>query len=267
MQSVEEVKLFFIVTGLLFFLLIVFIILFILIFKKRQNELLLKNQLDEEKYKNELLQSELAINKKLEKERERISLDIHDDLGASLSAIKLKAEFIQQNTDRVLVNETLDEIIEGTREIALNMREMMWSLTSDNDTVENFIIYAKNYVHQYFERSNIQVSYAIPTLIDDKPMNGYIRRNLFLCIKEICHNILKHSQANKIILSLVLNESCLMISIIDNGIGIATNQKMGNGLHSLHRRIKALKGTITIVTNEKGTEIELKCSDLYLNNL
>lgn len=257
MQPIEEVKLFFILTSILFFILIIFIVLFVLVFKKRQNELLLKNQLDEEKYKNELLEKELEVNKKLEKERERISLDIHDDLGASLSAIKLKAEFILHKAVNEDVKSTLSEIVENTREISHNMREMMWSLSGENDSLDSFVIYAKNYINQYFENSNIRPNLSIPIIHENIAMSGYLRRNLFLIIKEVCHNILKHSQATEMSFWIELEANKLTILISDNGIGIDANQKKGNGLYSMHRRAGLLGAELEIKPGIQGTEFKL----------
>jgi two-component system, NarL family, sensor histidine kinase DesK len=257
MQPTSELNIFITAAALIIFILSTFLIVFFSQFRRRQNELLLKNQLDEEKYKNELLQSEIEANKKLEKERERISLDIHDDLGASLSAIKLKAEFIQGQSDNKEIKTTLAEIVDNTREISYNMREMMWSLSGENDSLESFVIYAKNYVHQFFENSGIQPLLSIPIIIDNQSMNGYVRRNLFLVIKEACHNILKHSGATEMEFKVEVVAHSLQISITDKGIGIHTENKKGNGLYSMNKRMVSIHGKLEFISQEIGTGIQL----------
>jgi len=257
MSESKEISAFFFFIFIVLIVFILCIILFVVLFRRRQNELLLKNRLDEEKYKNELLEKELEVNKKLEKERERISLDIHDDLGASLSAIKLKAEFIQHKSDNEDVKSTLSEIVENTREISHNMREMMWSLSGENDSLDSFVIYAKNYVNQYFENSAIYPNLSISIIHDNIAMSGYLRRNLFLIIKEVCHNILKHSQATEMNFQMAFNANKLTILISDNGIGMDANQKKGNGLYSIHRRAELLGAQLEFIPVIRGTELKL----------
>lgn len=257
MFEVDEVRFTFLVFFFLFFIFVVFIISFITLFRRRQNELLLKNQLDEEKFRNDLLEKELEANKKLERERERISLDIHDDLGASLSAIKLKAEFIRSKSQDNQLQSDLSDIVENAAEVAFNMREMMWSLTSENDTLENFIIYIRNYIVEYFQPTQIQLHIDIPVLFDNFAMSGYTRRNLFLCVKEGCHNILKHSAANNVNLSFSLHNRILTLILADDGIGLSDENRKGNGLYSMQKRIDNIGGTISI-NSQQGTKIVWK---------
>ncbi len=253
MFNLEEVKYLFIITCFVILVLLFFVVSFVVIFKKRQNELLLKNQLDEERFKTSLLTQELESNRKLEKERERISLDIHDDLGASLSAIKLKAEYIKNMSGNREVETTLSEIAKSTHDISFNMREMMWSLTGGNDTLDSFVIYTKKYVHDFFEYSSIQAQLSIPIIVEDRSMSGLIRRNLFLIVKESCQNILKHSQASKMLFEIILNRNELILEISDNGIGIPKDHKQGNGLYSISKRAQSMDALFDVKRLEKGT--------------
>lgn len=257
MPETKEVTSFFIIALLAFSIIIVFVIWIVIVFRNRQNELILKNIIEKERHKYQLLQTEIESNRKLEKERERISLDIHDDLGASLSAIKLKAEFIQNQSDNQEIKNTLIEIVDNTKEISYNMREMMWSLSRENDSVENFIVFTKNFVVQFFDFSKIKSQINTPILHENKEMNGYMRRNLFLIIKEACHNILKHSQASEMDFKIEFINEILSITILDNGKGMDPNQKKGNGLYSMNKRIESINGELSLCSNPQGTLIIL----------
>lgn len=257
MSETESIKVFFIAAFFIVLLLLILIFSFVFLFRRRQNELLLKNQLEAEQHRNDILQKELDAKIRLEKERERISQDLHDDLGADLSAISLKADYLKSQSDNNQISEGLNEIVLSTREISLSMREMMWSLKSENDTLDSFVIYTQNFLKTFFEKSTISLQLHIPTILDDITMNSYVRRNLFLCIKEICHNILKHSKANLVSCTISIEQKMLLIVIQENGIGIPEDVKKGNGLIHLENRVKSIQGKLSIYSIPSHTQIKI----------
>lgn len=257
--QIQELRFIYILFSSLVLILFVAIAMLVILVRKRQNELLLQHQLDQQIHQNQLLEKELEAKVAIEKERERISLDIHDDLGASLSAIKLKAEFLHQQISDDYIQQNLQDIAHNAQDVALNMREMIWALTSENDTLENFILYIRNYIRHYFEDSRIDVHIDIPIIHENPVLNGYVRRQLFLCVKESCHNILKHSQAKN--MKFVLNISQEMIIILqDDGIGLSNTHRRGNGLVSMQKRMESIDGRCDIRCLDSGTEVRLEYS-------
>jgi signal transduction histidine kinase len=94
-------------------------------------------------------------------------------------------------------------------------------------------------------------------------MSSEIRRNLFLTVKEALHNIVKHSGAGIVHLSLSFESLNLKIVIEDDGKGfnISKIKGWGNGLTNMHKRIEELGGRFEITSAEgKGTKIELSTS-------
>lgn len=260
MYLINEVRTFFVFSSLLFILILVFILSFVYLFRRRQNELLLQNQLNEQIHQNQLLEKELEARAAIEKERERISLDIHDDLGASLSAIKLKAEFLHQQISDDYIQQNLQDIAHNAQDVALNMREMIWALTSEHDTLENFILYIRNYIRHFFEHSSINSEIDIPILHENPVLNGYVRRQLFLCVKESCHNILKHSRAKNMKFALNISQETMDIILHDDGIGLSDTARRGNGLISMQKRMESIGGRCDIRRLDRGTEVRLEYS-------
>ena len=85
-----------------------------------------------------------------------------------------------------------------------------------------------------------------------------VRKNLLLITKEAINNIIKHSGASKVSITLKENNNMLSLSILDNGVGInlTTARQGGNGLPSLELRTKQLGGTIRIENlPDKGTQV------------
>ena len=91
----QEIKLTYIIAIALMLFFVCFIIMVVFIYNKKQLIQQHENKIKESEFKNQLLQKELERQKAIQIERERISQDMHDDLGAGISAIKLQAEFLK----------------------------------------------------------------------------------------------------------------------------------------------------------------------------
>lgn len=259
MLSLQEVKVFFILSIGILFLFFIFILSLILLIKKKQREIQLKNQLKEEQFKSELLRKELENKKVLDAERERISMDLHDDLGANLSAIGLKADYLISQSEDEKLKSTLKEIVENTQEVGISMREMMWSLNAKKDNLEDFVGYVKQYCQNYYDGSGIQIAVLCPSIKENFTLSSFTRRQLFLSIKEANHNILKHSHASQVRVDIQWNEPKLSIMIQDNGKGFSGQTGSGNGLLSMRRRMESIQGVFHIQSDfTNGTVILLE---------
>ncbi|MCW3162057.1 sensor histidine kinase [Chryseobacterium oryctis] len=254
----DDIKLAYIVAISIMMLFVCFIVFVVLMYNKRQLLYIKEKQLKETEYQNQLLQKELEKQKLIEKERERISHDMHDDLGAGISALKLQAEFLKQKSEDKDLKNDIDELMKISEEMNLSMREMLWSLNSGNDTLGNFIDYAKIYSESFLKKSKIQLLVKIGEGIDaDVPISTDLRRNMFLCLKEALNNAYKHSQANKIEILFLCNGKEFSMEISDDGIGI-NNQSEGNGLRNMKRRMQEQNGECIISSSDIGTTLHFK---------
>jgi len=249
-----EIKLTYIVAVLLIMLLVIFVIFIVITYNRKQLLFLKEKQLKESEYQNRLLQNELEKQKLIEKERERISHDMHDDLGAGISALKLQAEFLKQRAEDEELISDIEELLKTSEEMNLSMREMLWSLNSGNDTLGSFIDYAKIYAQNFLKRTTIVIITESEKIAEETTISTEQRRNLFLCLKEALNNIYKHSQASEIKLSFTQKEKEFIMKISDNGIGINHKNPEGNGLRNMKRRMQEQNGHCEITT-ENGTHL------------
>jgi len=207
------------------------------------------------KQKNEIEKS-LAVSN----ERTRIASDMHDDLGAGLTSIRLLSEIANQKTGKDSTAKTeIEKIALAAGNLSDNLREIIWAINTSNDILEDFIIYVRAYAVEYFDNTQIKFEFYRPDLIPYVPMKGELRRNMFLCIKEALHNIVKHAHATKASLTFEIIENHLIIIITDNGIGInlAQVRKFGNGLNIMKERLRKLGTTLEIETGN-GTKLTFK---------
>lgn len=193
-------------------------------------------------------------------ERERIASDMHDDLGAGLTAIRLLSEVANLKTvkDSAAKSE-IERIVVSAHNLSDNLREIIWTMNTKYDKLEDFIIYVRGYAVEFFDNTSIKFQFNNPTNMPQKTMPGEVRRNIFLCIKEALNNIVRHSMATETSLTFYFVDDFLYAEIKDNGVGIDTNQinKFGNGLNSMKERLNKYGSNLEIeVTN--GTNLKFK---------
>lgn len=218
----------------------------LLIFNARERERLkAENQMKE-------YEKELAVFKAQQEERERISADMHDELGSGMTAIRLMSE-IARNKMKGNVPVEIEKISHSADEVLNKMNAIIWSMNSGNDTVDNLVSYIRSYALEYFENTPIDCKVNIPETIDNIEVTGDKRRNIFLCVKESLNNAMKHSKASEIRINILIRET-LEINISDNGVGIDLKsiRQFGNGLKNIAKRMDSIGGTYRI-QNQDGT--------------
>lgn len=253
-----EIKIVYITAIIVVMLFVLFIIFVVLTYNRKQLLYLKEKQLKEAEYQNQLLQKELEKQKMLEQERERISHDMHDDLGAGISALKLQAEFIKQKASDDDLQNDIDELLKTSEEMNISMREMLWSLNSGNDTLGSFIDYAIIYTGNFLKKTKIVLHSECEDIITETSVSTEMRRNLFLCLKEAVNNVYKHSHANTLKLSFSQEKNSFFMRISDNGTGIQDEESKGNGLRNMKRRMNELSGECTVVSENPGTCLVFK---------
>ena len=202
-------------------------------------------------------EKEIAVYKAQQHERERISADMHDELGSGMTAIRLMSE-IARNKMKDSTPVEIDKISHSADEVLNKMNAIIWSMNSGNDTLDNLVSYIRSYALEYFEYTPINCRIHVPESIPEMELAGDRRRNLFLCVKETLNNGLKHSKASEISISFKFDED-LTIIIRDNGVGADFNQirQFGNGLKNITKRMTSIGGTYDL-ENNNGTVTTLR---------
>lgn len=198
------------------------------------------------------IEKQLAVYKAQQEERNRISADMHDELGSGMTAIRLMSE-IAKNKMKENTPKELDKISDSANDVLNKMNAIIWSMNSGNDSVGNLVAYIRAYSIEYMENTEMLCRVKIPDNIPEIEVTGDKRRNIFLCVKETLNNILKHSRATEVTIDILLHKD-LVIKIRDNGVGIDMEKlrQFGNGLKNITRRMEMIGGTYKI-ENDKGT--------------
>ena len=198
------------------------------------------------------IEKELAVLKAQQEERNRISVDMHDELGSGMTAIRLMSELAKSKMKESSPME-IDKISDSANDVLNKMNAIIWSMSSGNDTLDNLVSYIRVYALEYFEGTPVNCKVNTPEHIEQRELTGDKRRNIFLCVKETLNNALKHSEASEIIIDIEMGDQ-LIIRIHDNGKGIDMQKlrQFGNGLKNIQNRMDSIGGSFTI-ENKNGT--------------
>jgi len=194
-------------------------------------------------------EKEIAIYKAQQQERERISADMHDELGSGMTAIRLMSEIARRKMKENTPIE-IEKISHSADEVLNKMNAIIWSMNSGNDTIDNLVSYIRSYALEYFENTPVACKIFTPEHIEPTELTGDKRRNLFLSVKETLNNVLKHSKATEITIDFKIDR-LLTIKIMDNGIGIDMQKirQFGNGLKNIKKRMESIGGSYQIENN------------------
>jgi signal transduction histidine kinase len=221
-----------------------------LAFKNRRDIIERVKERERLKLENERkeFEKQMAVITAMQQERDRISADMHDELGSGVTAIRLMSEILKSKMKGQPILPELEKISSNANELLGKMNTIIWTMKSSNDTVESLVAYIRAHAIEYFDSTPIDCSVRLPAVIPQVDISGEKRRNIFLSIKEALNNAMKHSQATEILIEIITKESLLVIRITDNGIGIDVEQlrRFGNGLSNMRRRMESIGGSFTI---------------------
>ncbi|MEP7171225.1 MAG: ATP-binding protein [Bacteroidota bacterium] len=194
-------------------------------------------------------------------DRNRISADLHDDIGSGLTKITLLSELIKRESAQPEVLTGNEKIADTLKDMSGNLSEIIWTLNSKNDYLDNLFAYMRRYAAEYFEDSAIDLKIKSPSEIPRVHLTGEQRRNIFFVMKEALHNIVKHSDATEVQLNFIIHNNTLAVTVHDNGKGFQNSNGVqshsGNGLENMRNRMQSINGTFSL-ENINGTKIILE---------
>jgi signal transduction histidine kinase len=205
----------------------------------------------------QIFETKLAVLDARQKERNRISADMHDELGAGITAIRLYSELAKSKPDKNSMPE-IEKISHSANELLNSMNTIIWAMSNSNDSLENMIAYIRSYSQEYFENTGVRCRINIMEGLPNVEVSGAIRKNVFLVVKETLNNILKHAKATEVNITLTKVSDGLALHIQDNGIGIDLEKirRFGNGLKNMQKRMEEMNIDFSI-ENKNGTLVTL----------
>ncbi len=209
-----------------------------------------------------LLQVErLEMQEAVEKERRRIARDLHDELGARLTATALQGELAAQDgTISDSAKFELNFMNRRVRQLIGSVDEVVWTTDPQNDSLPNLAAYLCDYIETFLAPVGIGCRLDVDPDLPNLPLPALARRNLLLGSKEALTNCVRHANARIIYFKIHLKDHLLNIEISDDGGGFAFDgmRAGGKGLLNIKSRMELIKGEATIRSAiGKGTTVLL----------
>ncbi|NMM47094.1 sensor histidine kinase [Marinigracilibium pacificum] len=256
----DDIFLFIIAGTAMFLLLVSSLIIFVAFYQRRMFKQKILLQEKENKYQKELMYS--FVNGQ-EEERKRLAADLHDDIGAMLSTIKMNLNMASiqksQPEQGELLKETrnyLDQTIQSVRRVSKNLLPIALE-KHGLDTAIRELCERLSASGEVF----VSYSFRLTTAFPDKDSI-----NVFRIIQELVNNAIKHAEADNITVDINDSDEHFIISVSDDGVGFdlekttdPMNIEKGIGLANIEGRIKLLNGDWKINTEKnKGTIIRIE---------
>ena len=179
-------------------------------------------------------------------------MDLHDDIGQSLSMIKSKITFSKGNQDDKSLETELSRVIEQTREISKNLYpsylEKIGLVRSIARLMENIQSSTK-----------IECSFDVTDNVEELSLQT--KTHIYRILQECTNNTIKHAKASALKISIVEKNNEFVLVYQDNGVGISSKQKDGLGLLSIRERAKIINGSVNFEDKtNKSFKLTLKFS-------
>jgi signal transduction histidine kinase len=224
-------------------------------------------------YETEKKDTEIALLKKEKQEvllleRLRLSRDLHDDIGSTLSSIHVYSDIAAGKLRKNQTAETFDvlqKMGDASRMMAERMSDLVWSINPEHDGLQSLIDRMKSFAAIMLD--GIETDYTFPTgaITEQVRLDIGQRKNLFLICKEAINNIAKYAACSKVNISLALQKKALILKFEDNGKGFDPEHIPsglgGSGIPNMSARAGALGGTLQLWSEHgQGTCVTLMCT-------
>lgn len=193
----------------------------------------------------------------------RISSDLHDEIGSTLSSISMYSSYAGQQLSENKTNEAknvLDEIAATSQEMIEDMNDIIWTINPRNDNFKSMVTRLKNFASLVAQSKFIQLYFYSDESLNSINLPAALRKNIYLIVKEAINNAVKYSRCKNLSVRLERDKKLLVAEIQDDGDGFdAAKVHDGNGLKNMQYRSEQIHASFLIKTSPgQGTKVYLE---------
>ena len=198
---------------------------------------------------------------KMERLRTRLATDLHDDVGATLSAISMYADALKKQVSQPQVSGLLGKIGEECRQTVRTMSDIVWAINPRNDSGMQLVQRMENLATDLCASAGIALVFTQKNAHVGHFPGIEVRRNIYLIFKEALNNALKYANCSTIRIEVEQKRNGFSLALCDDGTGFDPGAVLqGNGLGNMKERAKEVGGTLTIqAATGKGCTVQLWC--------
>ena len=195
----------------------------------------------------------LARLRALERLRQQIARDLHDEVGANLGSISLLTEVMEQIPqpgDLAQIRSTAEQTMD-------TLRDLVWIINPSHEHLTDLVARLKQIA--VIMLSNVSYVFAEMEHPENIKLSLELRRNVPPLFKEVLNNIRKHSRANHVFIRLYCLDGNLVLEVKDDGVGFDVfKQSLGDGLKNYQNRAAEMRAELTVTSQpQSGTVVKL----------
>lgn len=194
-----------------------------------------------------------------DRERKRISKEIHDSLGQTLSAISLNMDMVSKQSDSLgtKAKEKFTKTVDLLHLAIAESRSISHNLLPVTLDDFGYVVAVENMLESIGDSANIQFTFY--SNLGDSRLSENIELSLFRITQEAVNNIIKHASATTVTIQLMHYDDVAILTIEDNGKGFdakSVDENRKFGLNSMRNRAMSVHGTFTLDSQiDKGVII------------
>ncbi|MEO5581293.1 MAG: triple tyrosine motif-containing protein [Saprospiraceae bacterium] len=191
-----------------------------------------------------VLEKQLAV----QYERQRISSDLHDDIGSTLSSINIYAGMAKKEPGQFLY---LDSISQNVNDVIGKLDDLVWSIKPGHDSLGNIVERLTAFADPAAKTKEIVYTMIIDEVMKEIKPPAEIKHHIYMVTKELINNSLKHADCKQITVMFEYAEKLMLITVKDDGRGfdMGTMRKERNGLQNITQRVNEMNGKLEIESN------------------
>jgi len=197
---------------------------------------------------------------KIQKLRNRIASDLHDEIGSTLSSISLygvSANKLLDNNPEA--KKLISRINDNTTQMMEAMSDIIWSINTKTDRFEDLINKIRAIAGELAEAKQFRLVFDDEDGFEKITFSMIERKNIFLIFKEAINNAVKYSACEELYIGIKHHKSGFRLIIRDNGIGFDPDEiERGNGLTNMEQRARDINALFSLKSSKlSGTEVIL----------
>ena len=208
-----------------------------------------------------LYRARLAYLLGLERQRTRIAMDLHDEMGSGLASIGILAGVLSDDDRDPNGGRRIAQEVAATAEgLGTALSDIVWSLDPRGATLEELAARLAEHGGRLFA-DDVQFDTEFPRDWPPRALPLPVLRNVLLIGLEALHNVARHAEAKRVTLSLLPDADGWVMTLCDDGIGLPSEKQeggRGRGLDAMRRRAAEIGGEITWASHPgEGTTVRL----------
>jgi sugar lactone lactonase YvrE/signal transduction histidine kinase len=193
--------------------------------------------------------------------RDRISADLHDEIGTTLSGVGILGVMARKGLpDGHPAAPLLERMNEEVHQVSGALDDIVWSINPRNDQPDRLMARMTRYASELLEARQIECHLALPAQPEHLKLPMERRRDFYLFFKEVINNLAKYAGCTEAWIEISRHRQYLRLVVRDNGVGFhpeAPSER--NGLRNLKKRAESLHGRLSIESLPgAGTTVRLE---------